>query len=93
MRKLILAVGFAVGYVLGTRAGRQRYEQIARVARKVMDHPTVQSTAGILGAQATELATKARGRAMDALHLGHFGHEQHPHTIRSTVNGSMPREA
>jgi hypothetical protein len=88
MRKLILAVGFAAGYVLGTRAGRQRYEQIARAARRVMDHPTVQSTAGILGAQATDLANRARGKAMGALHLGH---EEAPSpAARATVNGSMP---
>jgi hypothetical protein len=86
MRKVILAMGFAVGYVLGTRAGRQRYEQIARMARRVMDHPTVQSTAGILGAQATDLAGRARGKAMGALHLGH----EQPQPVRSTVNGSMP---
>ncbi len=90
MRKLILVVGLAVGYVLGTRAGRQRYEQIARAARRLKDHPTVQSTAGILGAQATDLANRARGKAAGALHFGH-DHEHAPHQPpRATVNGSMP---
>jgi hypothetical protein len=36
-----LAAGLAVGYVLGTRAGRGKYEQIAAIARKVNAHPTV----------------------------------------------------
>ncbi|MBC7724141.1 MAG: hypothetical protein H7146_05230 [Burkholderiaceae bacterium] len=30
--KLILVAGLAVGYVLGSRAGRGRYDQIARAA-------------------------------------------------------------
>jgi len=30
--KLMLVTGLAVGYVLGSRAGRERYEQIARAA-------------------------------------------------------------
>lgn len=41
MRMLKLAVGFAAGYVLGTRAGREKYEQIATAARKASSHPTV----------------------------------------------------
>lgn len=32
-----LAVGLGAGYVLGARAGRQRYEQIARTAKKVWE--------------------------------------------------------
>ena len=41
MKMLKLAVGFAAGYVLGTRAGREKYEQIAASARKAAAHPTV----------------------------------------------------
>jgi hypothetical protein len=41
MRILTLAAGLAAGYVLGTRAGREKYEQIAATARKVNSHPTV----------------------------------------------------
>lgn len=49
--KLTLALGFAIGYVLGSKAGRQRYEQIMRTARKVKDNPSVQGAAGVLQAQ------------------------------------------
>lgn len=38
-----LVIGLGVGYVLGTRAGRQRYEQIAAAARKVWQLDPVQS--------------------------------------------------
>jgi hypothetical protein len=87
MSKLTLLVGFGAGYVLGSRAGRQRYEQIARAARRLKDHPTVQSTAGILGAQASGLANRARGKAMDALHMGH---DEPPTYARASANGAMP---
>jgi hypothetical protein len=33
--RLGLAIGFAAGYYLGTMAGRERYEQINRVVRKI----------------------------------------------------------
>lgn len=41
MAVLKLAAGIAVGYVLGSRAGREKYEQIAETARKLSAHPTV----------------------------------------------------
>ena len=41
MRILTLAAGVAAGYVLGSKAGREKYEQIAATARKVNSHPTV----------------------------------------------------
>jgi hypothetical protein len=43
--KITLLVGGAVGYVLGTRAGRQRYEQIKSQARSVWASPKVQKKA------------------------------------------------
>ena len=41
MKVLTLAAGVAVGYVLGTRAGREKYEQIRANARKLSSHPSV----------------------------------------------------
>jgi hypothetical protein len=41
--KIIFVVGLATGYVLGTRAGRERYEQIKAGAEKVWSSPVVQS--------------------------------------------------
>ncbi len=40
--KLVLLTGVAIGYVLGARAGRERYEQIKRVAGKLWNDPRVQ---------------------------------------------------
>ena len=39
MSKLTLLAAGAAGYVLGARAGRERYEQIAAGARKVAGNP------------------------------------------------------
>lgn len=40
--KAALVVGLVAGYVLGARAGRERYEQIKAQAEKVWDRPAVQ---------------------------------------------------
>jgi hypothetical protein len=40
-----LIVGGAVGYYLGAKAGRQRYEQLNHLLHKVTDSPPVQSAA------------------------------------------------
>jgi hypothetical protein len=52
MRKLTILIAGAAGYVLGTRAGRERYEQIKSAATKVKNNPTVQDKAQ----QAADLA-------------------------------------
>ena len=41
MRLLTFAAGLTVGYVLGTRAGRDKYEQIVDKTRQLRAHPTV----------------------------------------------------
>ena len=65
--KAMFAAGLAIGYVLGTRAGRERYEQIKRAAQRVADSPTVQEAAGLVGAQASKVAVKAKDLAGDKL--------------------------
>ncbi len=45
MKKLMILAAIAAGYVLGARAGRQRYEQIKQTFVKVKDDPRVQSAA------------------------------------------------
>ena len=46
-----LVVGLAIGYVLGTRAGRERYEQIKTQWLKVWNLDPVQTQVGILRGQ------------------------------------------
>lgn len=40
--KLLLVVGLAVGYVLGAKAGREKYEEIKRAAGNLWHDPRVQ---------------------------------------------------
>jgi len=55
-------LGLAVGYVLGSRAGRERYEQIKRTAQRVADDPRVQEAAGVMGAKAAKFGELARSK-------------------------------
>jgi SLT domain-containing protein len=41
--KLMFVIGLAVGYVFGTRAGRERYEQLKAGAEKLWTNPSVQT--------------------------------------------------
>ena len=59
--RIMFLAGFAVGFVAGARAGRERYEQMVKLARKAVENPKVQQTTRAAGAKATEL-TKAAGQ-------------------------------
>ncbi len=56
MKKLRVLFVFAIGYVLGAQAGRQRYEQIKSLAFKVKEDPRVQSAASTVAETAREQA-------------------------------------
>lgn len=40
--KLVLLTGVAIGYVLGTRAGREQYDKLREQAKALWSSPTVQ---------------------------------------------------
>jgi len=42
--KILLVVGLGIGYVLGTRAGRERYEEMKAAASKLWNDPRIQSS-------------------------------------------------
>ena len=56
-------VGFAVGYVVGARAGRERYEQIKQASQKVAASPPVRKATQVAGDKATELTKVAKDQA------------------------------
>jgi len=60
-RRFTFLAGLAVGFVAGTRAGRERYEQMVKLSRKAVESPTVQKATRSAGAMATGL-TKAAGQ-------------------------------
>ena len=58
-RKLSLLIGLGAGYVLGTRSGRERYDQMMRKAQQLWRDPRVQEKAG----QAQHLVQEKAGEA------------------------------
>jgi hypothetical protein len=60
--KLMFLGGLAAGFVLGSRAGREKYEEIRANAKKVWEHPTVQEAAGVAQAQATKLYSEGKDK-------------------------------
>ena len=63
MKKIVLLAAVAVGYVLGARAGRGRYETIKGLVVKVKDDPRVQEKAS----QAADLAKEKAPVVKDAV--------------------------
>ena len=60
MAKLSFLAGFGAGYVLGARAGRERYEQIRRGWENAKDDPRLQSLAGLAQARADDVVASVR---------------------------------
>ncbi|WP_406708596.1 hypothetical protein [Trueperella pyogenes] len=62
-----LAVG-AVGYVLGARAGRERYEAIVSGARRIWDSNVVRDGRSKVRDQAADTFQQAQNLAAEKLH-------------------------
>ena len=63
-----ILVGMAVGYVLGAKAGRERYDQIVRTWHRFVENPTVRRTAHQAKDKAFEAAGTAKDKAFEAAH-------------------------
>lgn len=57
--RLTFIAGLALGYVLGTRAGRERYEKLKKSARQVAENPAVRNTVESAAQSGREYAGKA----------------------------------
>jgi hypothetical protein len=79
--KILLAAGVGIGYVLGARAGRDRYEDIKRAAGKLWSDPRVQrqfdeaegfvkdkapEVAGLLGKGAKKVVSQVSGSSKNS---------------------------
>jgi hypothetical protein len=88
-----VVVGFGLGYLLGTRAGRDRYEAIMRQFRAVQERPEVQTVAGVVSAQVSQIGRRVReaaGRApaSDTMTARVF---DTPHLPSSNGSGAVTR--
>jgi hypothetical protein len=75
-------VGFAVGFIAGSRAGRERYDQIVKYSKQVAGHPAVQKATSTVTAKATELGKTAAAKAPDLAK-----------TAAATVSEQVPKMA
>lgn len=66
MKKLMMLAAIATGYVLGARAGRERYEQIRRGFVTVKSNPTVQSAASSVAETARAQAPVVKDKVAEA---------------------------
>ena len=65
--RITFLAGFAVGFVVGARAGRERYEQIVKLGRKAAENPTVRQATRAAGSKATELSKAAGQKAAEQM--------------------------
>ena len=63
-----LIVGFGIGYVLGTKAGRERYEQIASAARAAWDSQPAEKMRSEVASRIPEAVTKAVAKLDEVRH-------------------------
>jgi hypothetical protein len=93
--KLILVVGLATGYVLGSRAGRPRYEQIKAGADKVWNLAPVQKAAQAVSGFAGERVDVLQVKATDTLKkaVSSVLHLDSSSTSSKPKSGSKPTSA
>jgi len=70
--KLLFLGGMAAGFVLGARAGREKYEELKATALKIKESPTVQEAAGVVQEQATRLYSEGKTKVTDKLANSRF---------------------
>jgi len=83
--KLMFIGGLAAGFILGSRAGREKYEEIRANAKKVWEHPTVQEAAGVAQAQANKLYTEGK----DKINHSKLGEKLHSASTTSTPTDEL----
>jgi hypothetical protein len=67
IRKLTLAAGFGAGYVLGAKAGTQRYDQIMGKFRELAGMPAVQDVTSNLADTASSIGETAKSKVNDTI--------------------------
>jgi len=84
--KVSFLAGFSAGFVVGAKAGRERYEQLMKLARRTADNPAVQQAAAAMQAKAAGLASTATHKVAGQFHDGSA-------SAREKVPGMRDRES
>jgi len=74
IKRLTHLTAFGAGYVLGARAGRERYEQIRNLAMRVKDDPRVQEKAHEAAEAVKAETATLKDRVSDKLHGDDLDH-------------------
>jgi hypothetical protein len=80
--RVTFVAGFAVGFIAGARAGRERYDQIVKYTKQVAGHPAVQKATNTVTTKATELGKTAAAKA-----------PEFAKTAAATVSEQVPKMA
>ena len=78
MGKLSFFVGAGLGYVLGSRAGRQQFEKIKSASQQVWDNPRVQTSVHKVEEKVTQVAKDQASAVTDKV----------SDTVKSRIGGS-----
>jgi len=89
--KATFAMGFVAGYVLGSKAGRQRYEQLKRAVKSISENPQVKHTTEVMQTQATQLRTQATRKMQER--AGAMSHELRDKVVSRLPGGLSDRFA
>jgi hypothetical protein len=84
-KKWIFVAGAGIGYVLGTKAGREKYNAMAAQAREFLDKPTVKDATNAVQGEANRLYGEGRHLLRDRLRSLHLRGEE------ATVNHATVR--
>ncbi|SDP33743.1 hypothetical protein [Actinacidiphila guanduensis] len=88
--RLTFIAGALVGFVLGARAGRERYEQMREGARKLAQNPAVRNTAESAVQQGRTVAVKAKDTV--SAKVGDRMPDALAGKLRAGRNGSAPED-
>ncbi|UFU03274.1 YtxH domain-containing protein [Ruania suaedae] len=94
--KIAFVVGAGVGYVLGTRAGREQYARIKEATKNAWQNPKVQEqvnaaeerVGSVMREQGSQMAERATGLVKDRL-SGRFG-SSHSSTESGSAASDTP---
>jgi hypothetical protein len=91
--KLMFLAGLGAGFVLGSRAGREKYEELVQAARKVRENPTVQEAAGVVQEQANKIVSTGRDVVTDKLSNSRFAETKVGEKVLSAMDTDAGAQA
>jgi len=101
MKKALFLAGIGVGFLLGSRSGRESYEKLKTEAQKLWNDPKIQNkvSEGTEWAKqkAPQVQEKVTGKAKEVFHKNDGGHTGHAAsgtagTTSPGVNGEFLRD-